>query len=66
MAKELEMLSTYEYFERRIINMESENLYSLIEKYKLSEEEHRVILEKLKEDMFSTKTQQVILLLCLL
>lgn len=36
--------------------MESENLYSLIEKYKLSEEEHRVILEKLKEDIFSTKT----------
>lgn len=36
--------------------MESENLYSLIEKYKLSAEEHRVILEKLKEDIFSTKT----------
>lgn len=36
--------------------MESENLYSLIEKYKLSQEEHRVILEKLKEDMFLTKT----------
>lgn len=36
--------------------MESENLYSLIEKYKLSEKEHRIILEKLKEDIFSTKT----------
>lgn len=36
--------------------MESEYLESLIEKYKLSEEEHRVILEKLKESIFSTKT----------
>lgn len=35
--------------------MENENLYSLIEQYKLSEEEHSVILEKLKKDIFSTK-----------
>ena len=35
--------------------MESDNLESLIEKYKLSEDEHRVILEKLKESIFSTK-----------
>lgn len=36
--------------------MENVNLDKLIEKYKLSKEEHRAILEKLKKNIFSEKT----------
>lgn len=37
--------------------MELVNLECLIEKYKLPEEEHRIILEKLKKDIFPQKPQ---------
>lgn len=48
--------------------MENVNLDKLIEKYKLSKEEHRAILEKLKKNIFSEKTPtshfSVIFIIC--
>lgn len=38
--------------------MENENLKSLMENYKLSEKEHKIILEKLKTITFLNKTHQ--------